>query len=40
MENTSNIPKARSAVGVKAMTWAMNPAIIINPQATPADLFS
>ncbi len=40
MTDASNTTPARSAVGVKAMNWAMNPAIIINPAATPQDLFS
>lgn len=40
MTDTSNTTEPRSAVGIKAMNWAMNPAIIINPAATPQDLFS
>ena len=40
MENTTNAPQVRSAVGVKAMAWSLNPALIINPAATQADLFS
>lgn len=40
MANTTNTPKPRSAVGVKAMNLAINPALIINPEATQADLFS
>lgn len=40
MATTSNTTEVRSAVGNKAMYSAMNPAIIINPAATPTDLFS
>ena len=40
MANTPNTPEVRSAVGVRAMNWSMNPALIINPTATPEDLFS
>lgn len=40
MENTPSTPVVRPAVGIKAMNWAMHPALIINPAAAPRDLFS
>lgn len=40
MSTTTKTPEARSAVGVKAMTWAVNPALMINPDATAQDLLS
>jgi hypothetical protein len=37
---SSNTSEVRSAVSAIAMDWGMNPAIIINPAATPEDLIA